>query len=116
MIIAVQGTNTFNNYQVFLRAMAVALSSLPKEDPFFYIYTAGPKNVNDMVLEFTNLSEKGFKSRGKKIKFYKVAPEWINDNLDSINYFAFVSNPGEQLSKLASSAQLKNIEVGIYQY
>lgn len=116
MIVAVQGTNTFSNYQVFLRAMAVALSGLPKEDPFFYIYTAGPKNVNDMVLEFSNLSEKGFKSRGKRIKFYKVAPEWIDENMDQVNHFAFLSNPNEQLSKLASSAQLKNIDVGIYQY
>jgi hypothetical protein len=96
--------------------MAVALSGLPKEDPYFLIYTAGPKNINDMVSEFTNLSEKGLKSRGKKIKFYPVAPEWIDENMSDVSHFAFLSNPKEQLSKLASSAQLKNIDVGIYQY
>ena len=116
MIVAVQGSSAFDNYQVFLRAMAVALSGLPQEDPYFYIYTAGPKNINNMVSEFANLSEKGLKARGKRIKFYPVAPEWIEENMSDVSHFAFLSNPKEQLSKLASSAQLKNIDVGIYQY
>jgi hypothetical protein len=47
--------------------MAVAMSSMKNEDNTLSIYTAGPSNINDMVLEFTNLSERGFKSRGKKI-------------------------------------------------
>ena len=34
----VQGTNDFDDYQVFLRAMSVALSSMGKEDTDFTIY------------------------------------------------------------------------------
>lgn len=116
MIVGVQGTSSFKDYQIFLRAMGVAMVSLPKDDPYFYIYTAGPAHINSMVSEFVNLSERGLKSRGKKIKFYKVAPSWLTDNMDQVNYFAFLANPNESLSKLVAQAQLNNVEVGIFKY
>jgi len=96
--------------------MGVALSSMPAEDEYFYIYSAGPANVNKMVMEFTNVSEKGMKSRGKKIKMYKVAPSWIEENFSEINYFAYLSKPNESNSKLVAQAQLNNVEVGIFKY
>ena len=52
MIVGVQGTNSFNNYNVFLRSMAVALSELLEEDKKFYIYSAEPENYNMMAMEF----------------------------------------------------------------
>lgn len=116
MIVGVQGTSSFSDYKVFLRAMGVALSSMPNEDEYFYIYTAGPANVNKMVMEFVNVSEKGMKSRGKKIKMFKVAPSWILENISEINYFAFLAKPREGNSKLVAQAQLNNVEVGIFQY
>jgi hypothetical protein len=116
MIVGVQGTSSFDDYQVFLRAMAVTMSSLREEDPYFYIYSAGPANINDMVSEFVNLSERGMKSRGKKIKMYKVAPSWITENIKDINYFAFLSKEREQLSKLIGDAQTHNVEYGIFRY
>jgi hypothetical protein len=116
MIVGVQGTSSFDDYQVFLRAMGVALSSMPVEDEYFYIYSAGPANVNKMVMEFTNVSEKGMKSRGKKIKMFKVAPSWISENFSEINYFVYLSKPKESSSKLVAEAQLNNVEVGIFKY
>lgn len=116
MIVGVQGTSSFNDYQVFLRAMGVSLSTLTEEDPYFYIYSAGPANLNSMVSEFVNLSERGMKSRGKKIKFYKVAPSWIKDNMQDMNYFAFFSNTNEPTSNLVDHAQLHKVEVGIFRY
>lgn len=116
MIVGVQGTSSFIDYQVFLRAMGVALSGMPSEDKYLYIYTAGPANINKMVMEFVNVSEKGMKSRGKKIKMFKVAPSWISQNISEINYFAFLSKPKESHSKLVAQAQLNNIETGIFQY
>lgn len=116
MIVGVQGTSSFSDYHVFLRAMGVALSSMPNEDEYFYIYTAGPANVNKMVMEFVNVSEKGMKSRGKKIKMFKVAPLWISENILEINYFVYLSKPKEGNSKLVAQAQLNNVEVGIFQY
>jgi len=116
MIVGVQGTSSFDDYQVFLRAMGVALSSMPAEDDYLYIYSAGPANINKMVMEFTNVSEKGMKSRGKKIKMFKVAPQWLAENISEFNYFAYLSKPKESNSKLVAQAQLNNVEVGIFKY
>lgn len=96
--------------------MGVAMSVLPENDPYFYIYSAGPANINAMVSEFTNLSERGMRSRGKKIKFYKVPPSWIEENMLEVGYFAFLSLPQEPKSKLVAEAELNNIEVGIFRY
>lgn len=116
MIVAVQGANNFDSYQVFLRAMAVALSEMKEDDNQFIIYSVGPANVNSYVSEFSNLSERGMKARGKKIKFYKVTPLWLQENMDQINYFAYLSKPGKNTSKLVAEAELKNINVGIFKY
>ena len=116
MIVVIQGTQAFTDYQVFLRAMGVAMSTIKDDDPYFYVYSAGPGNINAMASEFTNLSERGMKARGKKIKLYKVAPSWVEENIENVNYFAFLSNPKEPVSKLAAAAQLKNIDVGLFRY
>ena len=116
MIVGVQGTTSFNNYNVFLRAMAVALSELNQEEKDFYIYSAGPGNVNDMAMEFVNLSERGMKSRGKSIKLFKVTPKWIEENIDSFNHFAFVSNEKERISNIVSLSKSKNINTNVYNF
>jgi len=116
MIVAVQGTKEFNDYNVFLRAMSVALSGMKEDDNEFIVYSVGPAKINNFVSEFCNLSERGMKARGKKIKFYNTAPSWLDTNIDQLNYFAFLSKPNEQKSKLVNAAELKNIEVGIFRY
>lgn len=116
MIVGVQGSKSFDDYQVFLRAMGVALSGATEEDPYFYIYTAGPAKVNSMVMEFVNVSERSMRSRGKKIKMYKVPPSWIEENIQDFNYLAFLSTPNDSVSRLVKEAELQNIEVGIFRY
>jgi hypothetical protein len=116
MIVAVQGTSGFDDYQVFLRAMSVALSGMKDGDKEFIVYSAGPAKINSYVSEFVNLSERGMKARGRKIKFYKAAPSWIEENMQYVNYFAYLSKPKEQISKLVASAELNNVEVGIFRY
>jgi hypothetical protein len=116
MIVAVQGTKEFNDYNVFLRAMSVALSGMKENDNEFIVYSVGPARINNFVSEFCNLSERGMKARGKKIKFYNTAPSWLDKNIEQLNYFAFLSKPNEQKSKLVQTAELKNIEVGIFKY
>ena len=93
MIVAVQGTNEFDDYNLFLRAISVALSGMKEEEKDFIIYSVGPTRVNSFVSEFSNLSERGMKARGRKIKFYKVPESWVHDNMENINYFAFLSKP-----------------------
>ena len=116
MIVAVQGTNEFDDYNLFLRAISVALSGMKEEEKDFVIYSAGPAKINSFVSEFSNLSERGMKARGRKIKFYKVASAWLEENMEQVNYFAFLSNPKQANSKLVVTAELKNIEVGIFRY
>jgi hypothetical protein len=116
MIVGVQGTPNFNNYNIFLRAMAVALSELKNNEKEFYLYSVGPGNINDMAMEFVNLSERGMKSRGKQIKLFRVTPQWFEENVDSFNHFAFVSNPKERVSNLVSLSKSKNINTNVYNF
>lgn len=116
MIIGVQGTSAFEDYNVFLRAMGVALSGMPEEDKEIQVYSFGPAKINSFVAEFCNLSERGMKARGKRIRFNKVPTGWATENLKSMNYFAFFSKPNESYSKLVSMAEFENVEVGIFRY
>lgn len=116
MIVAVQGTNDFDDYNIFIRAMGVALSGMSDDDKEFVIYSAGPTRINSFVSEFSNLSERGMKARGRKIKFYKVANAWLEENINYVNYFAFLSKPKQANSRLVEFAEQNNIEVGIFRY
>jgi len=116
MIVAIQGTNNFNDYNVFLRAMGVALSGLPEGDTEILVASAGPLRINQMALEFVNVSERGLKGRGIKIKLIKVPPKWIKDNVHSIGYFAYFSKPKESISELVDFVEAKDVEVGVYRY
>lgn len=118
MIVGVQGTSSFTDYQIFLRAMAVAMSNLKQDDTTFDLYSAGPGNINAMVSEFVNLSERGMKARGKKIKYRMVPPSEIDEKMyvAGIDYFIFLSKPNEQKSKLVYQAEQNQIDVGIFQY
>ncbi len=114
MNVAVQGTKEFSDYQVFMRAMGVALSSCGDDE--FNVYTAGPAQINSYTSEFCNLSEEGLKRRGIKVRFYKVPPSYIEDNISDFNYFAFLSNPNQRPSQLTAAAELAGVETGIFRY
>lgn len=116
MIVVVQGTNNFNDYQVFLRAISVALSSLPKEDKKIEICSVGPAKTNTMAMEFVNVSERSMRSRGIKLKLRYVPPSWVIENVKSINYFAYLSTPSEPKGNLVKEAENNNVEVGIFRY
>ena len=116
MIIGIQGTRSFSDYPVLLRAMGTALYGMSQDDKEILIYSAGPANINDLVLEFSNVSEKGLKARGIKIKMMRVPASWIESNINVINYFVFLSKPGERNSHLVDVAEAQDIEVGIYRY
>lgn len=116
MIVGIQGSKNFNDYNVFLRAMGVALSMLPEGDTDIVVASAGPLNINNMGMEFVNISERSLKARGIKIKLIKIPPSWIKDNIHNIEYFAYFSKPKEPVSDLVDLAEAKDIEVGVYRY
>jgi hypothetical protein len=116
MKIGIQGTKSFNDYTIFLRAIGTALSTMSDEDKEVVIFSAGPSVINSFGQEFSNISERSLKARGIKIKFVKVPPSWIKTNIHEIDYFAYFSKPKEPLSDLVILADTKDIEVGIYRY
>ena len=116
MIIAVQGTNNFDDYPVFMRAMAVAMSGMQGDDKDILVYSIGPRKINNFVTEFCNITERSLKARGIRIKFLKVTSTWAEENVAKFNYFAFLSNPGEYDSKLVAIAELSGVEVGTFKY
>lgn len=116
MIIGVQGTKSFDDYHIFLRAMGTALASMSNEDDEVYIYSAGPSRINSFAMEFTNITERSLKSRGKKIKLIKIPPSWLVENMHSLNYLAMFSKPKEPISKLVDKAESHGVDVGVYRY
>jgi hypothetical protein len=116
MIVGIQGSKTFSDYNVFLRAMGVALSSLPEDDTEILFASAGPLNINNMAMEFINISERSLKARGIKTKLIKIPPSWIKENIHKIEYFAYFSKPKEPVSDLVDLAEAKDVSVGVYRY
>ena len=116
MIIAVQGTSSFNDYNIFMRAMAVGMSMLPEKDKEILVYSLGPKQVNNYVTEFCNITERSLKSRGIKIRYQKVPLSWAEEHVATIDYFIFLSKPGEYNSKLVAQAELAGVEVGLFKF
>lgn len=116
MIIGVQGSKNFDDYNIFLRAMGTALSTLKEGDTEVIIYSAGPSRINAMSMEFTNITERSMKSRGLKIKMLKAPIRWLKANIDTVDYFVYLGKPKENLSDLADLADKKGIELGVYRY
>lgn len=63
MKIVIQGSKTFNDYNVFLRAIMVAMSPLKDEDTRADIYSVGPAKLNSLATGFVNMTEDSMKAR-----------------------------------------------------
>ena len=116
MIVAIHGSRSFNDYNIFLRAMHTALAQLPEDDKMITIMSAGPAQINSFGQEFSNITERSLKARGIRIKIVKIPPSWMKDNLSSINYLAYFSKPKESLPDIINLADAKDIEVGVYRF
>lgn len=116
MIIVVEGTKSFNDYEIFMRAMTVALSS-KSIDSDIQVWSVGPHKINSFTASFCNSSENFLKQKGFKISFSKVHASWIDQNINYINYYCFFSSPSEPISRLTKLAQqVEGCEVGIFRY
>jgi hypothetical protein len=117
MIVVVEGTKAFSDYETFTRAMSVALANLDKDnDGKFDVWTAGPNNINNYTASFCNITENYLKQKGIKVRFSKVPYSFIEENMQFIDYYAFFSNPNEKASRLATKAEEANVDVAIYRY
>ncbi len=117
MNVGIQGTQSFSDYNVFLRAMRVVLSDFDKtNDSEFIIYSAGSAKVNSFAFEFINITENSMKARGIKTKVIKLPPKKLEEIIGDMQYFAFFSEPKEPTSSLVRKAEDKEVEVGIFRY
>lgn len=117
MIIATEGTKSFNDYEVFMRAMGVALSA-DYVDSRIEVWSAGPQNINRFTAAFCNSSENYLKQKGFKISFKRFPMSYMIENMGMVDYFAFFARPNQKNSesKLLSIAEYYQVETGIYKY
>jgi hypothetical protein len=116
MIVGVEGSRNFTDYSIFLRGMRTALSSMKENDKQFTIMSAGPVRTNEMVMEFSNVSERTLKSLGIKVKVVKVPHKWFLKNMHVIDHFLYFTLPKETISELVREAEDKDVDVGVYRY
>jgi hypothetical protein len=116
VIIAVEGSKLFSDYDLFMRGMTVALSN-PIVDGDIQVWSLGPHKINSFTAAFCNSSENYLKQKGFRISFYKVNYKWFVENMFSVNYFAYFSLPKEELSRVAKSMEsVEACELGIFRY
>jgi hypothetical protein len=116
MIIVVEGSKSFNDYEIFMRAVGVALSSKNNESEI-QVWSLGPHKVNSFTAAFCNSSENFLRQKGFKISFSKVPKSWVEENLLYVDYYAFLATPKDSVSGLTKKAQeLEGCEVGIFKY
>lgn len=113
MIIVVEGTKSFNNYDTFVRAMGVALSSI-KNDNSVEIWSIGPHNVNNYTAAFCNITENYLRQKGIKISFHRMHHSVAENNMHRVNYYAFFGDKKDPVSKICASAELNGVETGIF--
>lgn len=116
MIIVTEGSKSFDDYDIFMRAMGVALSSNIIDNKI-QVWSLGPHKINSFTAAFCNSSERFLKSKGYKISFYKVNAKWVAENINSVSYYAFFAQPKDDISKMCKLAQeIEGCEVGIFKY
>lgn len=116
MKMAVQGSDSFSDYNIFMRAMRTALSTMDKDDKVFELYSIGPFRVNEMAREFSNVSEDGFRGRGMKNFCHKRPASWLKENMHDMDYFAFFKKPIDRMSSMIDLADSLEVEAQVYEF
>ena len=107
-----QGHKDFNDYPVFMRAMAVAMSGY--EGDKIEVFSLGPINVNQFVAQFCNISEDGMRGRGMSIRFYTRPYSWAKDYIGDMNYVAYLAGKPRFVPPVIKLANEYEVENGIF--
>jgi hypothetical protein len=119
LIIAIQGSKSFNDYPVFMNAMGTAMFWMTKadeNDKEIFVYSAGASKLNSLATGFVNITQDSLKAREIKIQLRKIPPSWIKNNLEYIDYFAYFCTKGESLPPVVDLARSKNVKTEPYRY
>ena len=120
MNIVVNGTDKFQDYNTFMRAVVVAIDELmPKSDNKINLYSCGSYKTNQYSAEFINRSERFLKQKGIKPRYFIVPKRDIIEKFDSydIDMVLFLEDKKENLEvfdSLVSVANMKNVDVKVY--
>jgi len=116
MKIAVQGSKSFSDYNIFLRAMRTALYSMSEDDKAIELYPLGPHIVNNMAIGFANITEDSLRPRGIKISCHQRPAGWAEKNVKDFDYIAYFCKPGEPFSRLVDLADELEMNPAVYSY
>ena len=120
MNIVVYGTDKFQDYNTFMRAIVVAIDELmPLNDTKINLYSCGGYKTNQFTAEFINRSERFLKQKGMKPRYFIVPKRNMVERFDEydVNMVLFLSAKSENLEALdplVSKAESKDINVAIY--
>lgn len=116
MIIVVEGTKMFSDYELFMKGMTIAMST-PVLNNEIQVWSLGPHKINSFTAAFCNTTENYLKSKGFKVSFSKVNADYVRQYIDYVDYHAFFSLPKEPVSKFTAYMQhQENVETGIFRF
>jgi len=113
-MVGIQGSKTFNDYSSFIHGMALPLRRLAGTDTELVIFSAGPKRIKEMALEFINVSN--FKARGISVKLVNVPESWFKTNFYKLEMFSYFCTRKELPSSLANFLDSKDVDVQVHRY
>jgi len=120
MNIVINGTEKFQDYHTFMRAVIVAIDeSLKPDDNKINLYSVGGYKTNQFAAEFINRSEHYLKQKGIKSRYFivpkkDVVEKFDNYDIDMLLYLSEKKENLEILDSLVTAAQNRDIDVRIY--
>lgn len=121
MKILVYGSDSFDNYNTFMRGLVVAIEdNLHNNDSRIDVYTAGPHKINNFTAEFINRTEGFFKQKNVKTRFSRVRKSDVIDAFETYDFDHVVcfnsKNDNRFFDVLLDKAEALNINVSYYKY
>ena len=120
MNIVINGTDKFQDYSTFMRAVVVAIDeSLTPDDKRINIYSVGGYKTNQFTAEFVNRSERYLKQKGIKSKYIIIPKRDAIEKFDdyAFDMVLFLSGKKENLEmfdSLVTAAQNRDVDVRVY--
>lgn len=120
MNIIVNGTEKFQDYNTFMRAIVVAIDELlTQDDNKINVYSCGGYKTNQFTAEFINRSERFLKQKGIRPRYFIVPKRDVVEKFDdySPDMVIFLSGKSENIEtidNLVSQANLRDTEVRVY--
>ena len=113
MIICIEGSRSFDDYDVFMRAMGVALSGA-KPDSNVAIWVINSHKLNNFARSLFDIKESHFKSHKIKARVVPVTRHYAELRLADIDYFVYCCRKRDKVSSLVAEAELLDTEVGVF--